>query len=79
MTLRVERRVEPSEEVVEGVPELLQLVLWPVERETLAQVRGGDLSGRTRDGPDRSKHSAGYEPAREESEDSHDRERRFPN
>ena len=74
VTLRVERRVEPPEQVVEGVAEFLQLVLRAVEGQALVQVGRGDPSGRAGDGPDGSQHPAGNEPAGEEGEDGHDGE-----
>ena len=75
VTLRVERRVESPEEVVEGVPEFLELVLRAVESQALVQVGRGDPSGRAGDGPDGSKHPAGDEPAGQEGEHGHDGER----
>ena len=41
-TLRLERSVEPREEVVEGVPELLEFVLRAVEGQALVQAGRGD-------------------------------------
>ena len=49
LALRVEGRLEPAEELVEGVAELGDLVVGPVEREAPVQARGGDLPGGVRD------------------------------
>ena len=75
VTLRLERSVEPPEQVIEGVPEFLQLVLRAVEGQALVQVGRGDPSGRAGDGPDGSQHPAGNEPAGEEGEHGHDGQR----
>ena len=72
LTLRLERSVEPPEQVIEGVPEFLELVLRAVEGQALVQTGGGDPSGRAGDGPDRSQHPAGNEPAGQEGEYGHD-------
>ena len=75
LALRLERSVEPPEQVIEGVPEFLELVLRAIEGQALVQAGGGDPSGRAGDGPDRSQHPAGDEPASEEGEYGHDRQR----
>ena len=72
LALGLEGRFEPVEQVVEGVPEFLELVLRAVEGEALVQAGGGDPSGRARDGPDRSQHPAGDEPAGQQGEHGHD-------
>ena len=74
LALRLERGVEPPEQVIEGVPEFLELVLRAVEGQALVQAGGGDPSGRAGDGPDRSQHPAGNEPAGQEGEYGHDRQ-----
>ena len=73
VTLRLERSVEPPKQVIEGVPEFLELVLRAVEGQTLVQTGGRDPSGRAGDGPDRSQHPAGNEPAGQDGEYGHDR------
>jgi hypothetical protein len=50
LSLRRERRLEPFEQVVEGRPELLELVVGAFECEALVQVAGGDLARRVGDG-----------------------------
>ncbi len=75
LALRFEGSVEPLEQVIEGVPEFLELVLRAVERQTLVQAGGGDPAGRAGDGPDRSQHPAGDEPAGQQGEYGHDRQR----
>ena len=74
LALGFERRVEPLEQFVEGVAEFLELVLGPVERETLVQARGGDPLRRAGDGPDAAQHPAGDEPAGQEGKHRHDRQ-----
>ncbi len=74
VTLRFERSVEPPEQVIEGIPEFLELVLRAVEGQALMQTGGGDPSGRAGDGPDGSQHPAGNEPADQEGEYGHDRQ-----
>ena len=74
LTLRLERSFEPPEQVIEGVPEFLELVLRAVEGQALVQAGGGDPPGRAGDGPDRSQHPAGNEPAGKEGEHGHDRQ-----
>jgi hypothetical protein len=74
LTLRLERSVEPRKQVIEGVPEFLELVLGAVEGQALVQTGGGDPSGRAGDGPDRSQHPAGNQPAGQDGEYGHDRQ-----
>jgi len=70
--LSLEGRFEPVEQVVEGVREFLELVLRAVERQPFMQAGRGDSSGRAGDGPDRSQHPAGNEPAGQQGEHGHD-------
>ena len=42
LALRLEGSVEPAEQVIEGVPELLEFILRAVERQTFVQTGGGD-------------------------------------
>ena len=70
--LRLEGGLEAGEEVVEGVAELFELVLRPVEGQALVQAGRGDPLGRAGDGPDGAQHPAGDEPAGQEGEDGHD-------
>ena len=72
VSLCFEGSVEPREQVVEGVAELLELVLRAVEGQALVQAGRGDPPGRAGDGPDGSQHPAGDEPAGEEGEHGHD-------
>ena len=75
VSLSLERRVESAEQLVEGVPEFLELVLWAIEGEALVQVGRGDPSGLAGDGPDGPQHPAGNEPAGQKGEDGHDGQR----
>ena len=71
--LCVERSVEPPKQVIEGVPEFLELVRRAVEGQALVQTGGGDPSGGAGDGPDRSQHPAGNDPAGHQGQHRHDR------
>ena len=44
LALRLKGRLEPAEQSVEGVAELFQLIVGPLEGETLVQVRSRDRS-----------------------------------
>ncbi len=70
--LGLEGGFEPREEVVEGVAELLELVLRAVEGQALVQAGRGDPPGRAGDGPDGPQHPAGDEPAGQQGEHGHD-------
>ena len=45
LALRLERGVEPPKQVIEGVPEFLELVLRAVEGQALVQAGRGDPVG----------------------------------
>ncbi len=72
VSLRFERGVEPPEEVIECIPEILEFVLGAIEGQTLEQVGGGDPLCRPGDSPDRSQHPAGNEPADQKREHRRD-------
>ena len=72
MSLGFERRIEPSEEVIESVAEFCEFVGRAAEGQTLVQAGGGDPLCRAGDGSDGSKHPAGNEPASQEGEHGHD-------
>jgi hypothetical protein len=74
LALRGERGLEPLEQLVEGVAELAQLVVGPVEREALVQVGRGELSRRGRDHLQRTQHTPGEQPAERHRGDRHDRQ-----
>jgi hypothetical protein len=59
----VERGLQPREQVVESVSELLELVVGPVQGQPLVQAAGGDPAGRGGDGAQRAQHPAGDDPA----------------
>ena len=48
--LRLEGRLQPGEQSIEGVAEFLQFVVWAVQGEPLVQVGGGDVPRRSGDG-----------------------------
>ena len=72
VSLRLERSVEPPEQVIEGVAEPLELVVGAVEGEALSQAGGRDSAGGGGDGPDGPQHPAGDQPAGQEGEHGHD-------
>ena len=57
--LGLERRLEPAEQPVERVAELLELVVGAVEREALVQVALGDPPGASAHRPHRAQRSPG--------------------
>ena len=67
--------LEPREEAVDGVGEILQLVAGPGEREALVQVALGDLPGGRRHRPQRAQDPARDQPAERDRDDGHDRQR----
>ena len=69
--LRGERQVESLQHVVEGVGQLLELVLGPGQREPLAQVLVGGAAGGLGDRPHRPQHPAGHVPAQAARGDGH--------
>ena len=66
--------LEPREQAVDGVGEILQLVAGPREREALVQVALGDLSGARRHRPQRLQDTTRDEPAERDRDDGHDRQ-----
>ena len=70
--LRLERLVQPLEQVVEGFREVPELVAPPGEPQPAVQVGGGDLPGRRGDGPQRPQEPAGDQPAEPERDHRHD-------
>ena len=67
--------LEPREEAVEGVGEILELVAGPREREALVQVALGDLPRRRRDRAQRAQDPARDQPAERDRDRGHDRQR----
>ena len=68
-------RLEPCEEAVDGVGEILQLVTGPGEREALVQVALGDLPCGRRHRAQRPQDAARDKPAERDRDDRHDRQR----
>jgi hypothetical protein len=63
LALGPERGVQPAEQLIEGVAELLELVVGTGHREPLVQVAGGDPAGGGRDRAQRAEHPPGHQPA----------------
>ena len=61
--LRFEGGLQPREQAVEGVGELLELVVGSVQGQPLVQAAGGDPPGGGRDRVQRAQHPAGQQPA----------------
>ena len=61
--LRVEGGLQPREQAVEGVGELLELVVGSVQGQPLVQAAGGDPPGGGRDRAQRAQHPARQQPA----------------
>ncbi len=74
LALERERALEPVEQLVEGVCELLQLVVGAGEVQTLVQVGGGDLPGGRRDRAQRPQEPPGHQPTDRERGRGHDRQ-----
>ena len=68
-------RLQPREEAVDGVGEILQLVAGPREREALVQVALGDVPGGLRHRPQRAQDPARDQPSERERDHGHDRQR----
>ena len=75
LPLRLEGPVEPCDQCIERVPELLQFVVGPRQRQALMQVVCGDVASRRRDGPQRTQRSAGHQPTEPDRHDRHDGQR----
>jgi hypothetical protein len=73
--LGVEGGIQPGEQPVDGVGQVFQLVVGPGDGEALVQVGLGDLAGGGGDGPQRSQHPAGHQPAQCDGDRQHDRQR----
>ena len=74
LALERERALEPVEQLVEGVCELLELVVGAGEVQALVQVGGGDLPGGCRDRAQRPQEPPGHQPTDREREPGHDRQ-----
>ncbi len=74
--LRVERCLEPCQQIVERLPQLGEFVASAAQSQTLVQVSGGDRAGASGDLTQRPQHPAGREPAqrdrRQRSQRQHD-------
>jgi hypothetical protein len=74
VVLGFEGRFEPGEEVIEGVGQLLELLVGTVKAKTLVQVGGRDPLGGSSDLPQRAQHPAGDDPAEEDGQCGDDSE-----
>jgi hypothetical protein len=72
--LRAEGGLEAGEEVVDGVRQVLQLVLGSGEGEALVEVALGDLPGRRGHRAERAQDATGDEPAESDRDRGHDRQ-----
>ena len=73
--LRGERALQPLQQAVDGVGEILQLVLGAGHGQPLMQVVLGDPLGGRRHLPQRAQHPARDNPAEHERHDGHDAQR----
>jgi hypothetical protein len=62
VTLRLKRGFETPEEVVEGLPQLSELILWALHAETAVEIGGRDLTCGSVHGAKRTEESAGNPP-----------------
>ncbi len=74
VTLRLEGRLEPGEQAVDRVGEVLDFVAGAGKGKPLVQVAFGDLLGSGRHCPERPQHAARHKPATHDGEGSHDGE-----
>ena len=68
------RRLQPGQQPVDGVGQVLSLVVGPGDGEALVQVGLRDLAGGGGDGP-QLQHPAGHQPAGRDRDRQHDRQR----
>jgi len=73
--LRLERRLQPGQQVVDGVAELLELVDRALQGEPFVQVVRRDLAGGRGDGADPAQHPAGDDPPEQDGDEGHDAQR----
>jgi hypothetical protein len=74
VALGVEGGVEPFEQPVDGVGQVLEFVVGPGDGQPLVQVLLGELAGGGGDGPQWPQHPAGHQPAGRDR-DQHGRQR----
>ena len=72
--LGFEGSLQPAEQLVEGVAELVKLVVGSLERESLVQVGGGDLAGGGGHRAQRAQHAPRDQPAERGGDGGHDRQ-----
>ena len=75
LALERKRALQPAKQLVEGVCELLELVVGAGEVQALVQVGGRDLPGGRRDRAQRPQEPPGHQPTDREREHGHDRQR----
>jgi hypothetical protein len=63
LALGGEGGLEPAEQPVEGVRQLLELVVGAVQRQALVKVKGGNMPCGCRDRAQRAQHPARHHPA----------------
>ncbi len=72
--LRVERRLQPGEQVVERLPQFGELVVAAAQAEPPAQVAGRDVPGGGGDGAQRAEQPARQQPAEHDRQHRHDQQ-----
>jgi hypothetical protein len=72
--LGVEGGIQPAQQPVDGVGQVLELVVGPGHGEALVQVGLGDLAGGGGDGPQGPQHPTGHQPAGRDGDRQHDRQ-----
>jgi hypothetical protein len=75
LALSPERGVQPAEQLVEGVTELLELIVGTGHPDALMQAAGRDPAGGGRDRAQRAEHPPGHQPAQADRHHGHDAER----
>ena len=68
VTLGLERGFQAPEEVIEGLPQFGELVVWPVQRKAAVKVGGGDLARGSVHGAERAEEPAGDPPGQSQGD-----------
>jgi hypothetical protein len=74
LALELKRALQAGEQLVEGIAELLELVVGPAEVQPLVEVGGGDLPGSCGDRAQRPQEPPGHQPTECKREPGHDRQ-----
>jgi hypothetical protein len=76
LALGLDELLQSCEQIVEGVAQLLELVIRIAECEALVQAGGRDVAGGGGNRPQRAKHPPCDEPAERHRDHRHDRQRK---